>query len=155
MSQEQFPPQISESLRKAIAEHNPMDWGAVPSDIVNEGKEINYLDKLKAAESFDNGYRDTPESSGEGQHSVAEDIFKLNETRTASMREQLVDKVLENEMLGFFQEHNRFMNSKERKVTRKSIEKMVAKGQIYINDVGKMVVRKGSNVTPPKKKRKK
>ena len=126
-------------------------WGATERNFNNE---LNYFEKV-VAEQNGNIMEDSPlENSGNSNQSIFEDIAGFKEEKIQSVKDQLFEKVYENELLAFFQEHHRMMNRQEKKSTEKSIRKMISKGLIYVNDIGKIVVRKSNGNTPSKKKKK-
>lgn len=126
-------------------------WGAAERNFNNEP---NYFEKV-VAEQNGNIMEDSPlENSGNGNQSIFEDIAGFKEEKIQSVKDQLFEKVYENELLAFFQEHQRMMNRQEKKMTEKTIRKMISKGLIYVNDIGKIVVRKSNGNTPSKKKKK-
>ena len=126
-------------------------WGAAERNFNNEP---NYFEKV-VAEQNGNIMEDSPlENSGNSNQSIFEDIAGFKEEKIQSVKDQLFEKVYENERLAFFQEHHRMMNRQEKKSTEKSIRKMISKGLIYVNDIGKIVVRKSNGNTPSKKKKK-
>lgn len=126
-------------------------WGAAERNFNNE---LNYFEKV-VAEQNGNIMEDSPlENSGNSNQSIFEDIAGFKEEKIQSVKDQLFEKVYENELLAFFQEHHRMMNRQEKKSTEKSIRKMISKGLIYVNDIGKIVVRKSNGNTPSKKKKK-
>ena len=126
-------------------------WGAAERNFNNE---LNYFEKV-VAEQNSNIMEDSPlENSGNSNQSIFEDIAGFKEEKIQSVKDQLFEKVYENELLAFFQEHHRMMNRQEKKSTEKSIRKMISKGLIYVNDIGKIVVRKSNGNTPSKKKKK-
>ena len=126
-------------------------WGAAERNFNNEP---NYFEKV-VAEQNGNIMEDSPlENSGNSNQSIFEDIAGFKEEKSQSVKDQLFEKVYENELLAFFQEHHRMMNRQEKKSTEKSIKKMISKGLIYVNDIGKIVVRKSNGNTPSKKKKK-
>lgn len=75
-------------------------------------------------------------------------IFKDNKAKA-----ELFDRVFETEQTAFYQEHKRFMNSKEKKNLRNQIIKLIDKGLLVVNKIGQIQMRK-SNYTPPSKKKK-
>ena len=126
-------------------------WGAAERNFNNE---LNYFEKV-VAEQNGNIMEDSPlENSGNSNQSIFEDIAGFKEEKIQSVKDQLFEKVYENELLAFFQEHHRMMNRQEKKSTEKSIRNMISKGLIYVNDIGKIVVRKSNGNTPSKKKKK-
>ena len=126
-------------------------WGAAERNFNNEP---NYFEKV-VAEQNGNIMEDSPlENSGNSNQSIFEDIAGFKEEKIQSVKDQLFEKVYENELLAFFQEHHRMMNRQEKKSTEKSIRKMISKSLIYVNDIGKIVVRKSNGNTPSKKKKK-
>ena len=126
-------------------------WGAAERNFNNEP---NYFEKV-VSEQNGNIMEDSPlENSGNSNQSIFEDNAEYKEEKIHSVKDKLFEKVYENELLAFFQEHHRMMNRQEKKSTEKSIRKMISKGLIYVNDIGKIVVRK-SNVNTPSKKEKK
>ena len=127
------------------------DWGAAERNFNNEP---DYFEKV-VSEQNGNIMEVSPlENSGNGNQSIFEDIAGFKEEKIKSLKEQLFDKVYENELLAFFQEHHRMMNRQEKKMTEKTIKKMISKGLIYVNDIGKIVDRKSNGDTPSKKKKK-
>ena len=126
-------------------------WGAAERNFNNEP---NYFEKVIAEQNGNIMEASPLENSGNSNQSVFEDIAGFKEEKIQSVKDQLFEKVYENELLAFFQEHHRMMNRQEKKSTEKSIRKMISKGLIYVNDIGKIVVRKSNGNTPSKKKKK-
>ena len=127
-------------------------WGAAERNFNNEP---NYFEKV-VAEQNGNIMENSPlENSGNSNQSIFEDIAGFKEEKIQSVKEQLFEKVYENELLAFFQEHHRMMNRHEKKATEKSIIKMISKGLIYVNDIGKISMRKPNNTSSKKKKKRK
>ena len=130
------------------------DWGAAERNFFNEPNYLNYFEKV-VSEQNGNIMEVSPlENSGNSNQSIFKDIAWFKEEKIKSLKEQLFDKVYENELLAFFQEHHRMMNRQEKKSTEKTIKKMISKGLIYVNDIGKIIVRKSNGNTPSKKKKK-
>lgn len=127
-------------------------WGAAERNFNNEP---NYFEKV-VAEQNGNIMENSPlENSGNSNQSIFEDIAGFKEEKIQSVKDQLFEKVYENELLAFFQEHHRMMNRHEKKATEKSIIKMISKGLIYVNDIGKIIMRKPNNTSSKKKKKRK
>lgn len=127
-------------------------WGAAERNFNNEP---NYFEKV-VAEQNGNIMENSPlENSGNSKQSIFEDIAGFKEEKIQSVKDQLFEKVYENELLAFFQEHHRMMNRHEKKATEKSIIKMISKGLIYVNDIGKIIMRKPNNTSSKKKKKRK
>lgn len=127
-------------------------WGAAERNFNNEP---NYFEKV-IAEQNGNIMENSPlENSGNSNQSIFEDIAGFKEEKIQSVKEQLFEKVYENELLAFFQEHHRMMNRQEKKSTEKSIRKMISKDLIYVNDIGKIAMRKPNNTSSKKKKKRK
>lgn len=127
------------------------DWGAAERNFNNEP---NYFEKVVSEQNGNTMELPPLENSGNSNQSIFEDIAGFKEEKIQSVKEQIFEKVYENELLAFFQEHHRMMNRQEKKMTEKTIKKMISKGLIYVNDIGKIVVRKSNGDTPSKKKKK-
>ena len=126
-------------------------WGAAERNFNNEP---NYSEKVVSEQNGNTMELPPLENSGNSNQSICEDIAGFKEEKIQSVKEQIFEKVYENELLAFFQEHHRMMNRQEKKVTEKTIKKMISKSLIYVNDIGKIVVRKSNGNTPSKKKKK-
>ena len=126
-------------------------WGAPERKLK---KETNYFEQVVSEQNGNTMELPPLENSGNSNQSIFEDIAGFKEEKIQSVKEQLFEKVYENELLAFFQEHHRMMNRQEKKMTEKTIKKMISKGLIYVNDIGKIVVRKSNGNTPSKKKKK-
>ena len=116
--------------------------------------EPNYFEKVVSEQNGNTMELPPLENSGNSNQSIFEDIAGFKEEKIQSVKDQLFEKVYENELLAFFQEHHRMMNRQEKKATEKTIRKMISKGLIYVNDIGKIIVRKSNGNTPSKKKKK-
>lgn len=132
-------------MENVNAIENLNNWN---SEISNEA---DFFDKVSMTPTDSK----VTEETISGNESLTDDLVSYNESKIASMKEQLFERVFENELVAFYQENHRFANHSERKLISRTVEKMIGKGQIYINEIGKIVVRKGSNKTNPTKKRKK
>ena len=126
-------------------------WGAAERNFNNEP---NYFEKVVAEQNGNIMEASPLENSGNSSQSIFEDIAGFKEEKIKSVKEQLFEKVYENELLAFFQEHHRMMNRHEKNATEKTIRKMISKGLIYVNDIGKIIVRKSNGTTPAKRKKK-
>lgn len=83
------------------------------------------------------------------------DISHYKSFKKNKMTAEMFERVYENEQTVFFQENKRFMNSKEKKMLRKNLIKMIDKGLLFVNEIGQIKTRKSNYTEPTKKSRKK
>lgn len=79
------------------------------------------------------------------RNSVKEDIKEQKAHEQNKMKAAIFDTVFNNELQLYFDEHKHIMPSKERKRLKAILIKKISKGDIYINKVGKLIIRKGKN----------
>ena len=79
------------------------------------------------------------------RNSVKEDIKEQKAHEQNKMKAAIFDTVFNNELQLYFDEHKHIMPSKERKQLKAILIKKISKGDIYINKVGKLIIRKGKN----------
>lgn len=91
----------------------------------------------------------------EKKSGLTEDIKEYKSHSNNLTKAQLFDQVYQQEQWTYLQEHGHIMDSAYKKRLKGKLITMISKGDIYINEVGKLIVRKGTNKTQAKKKKRK
>lgn len=76
---------------------------------------------------------------------VKDDIEEYKQTTKDKEKAALFDYLFSNETQAYFDEHKHVMPSKEKRRLKSILIKKISRGDIYINKVGKIVIRKGKN----------
>lgn len=79
------------------------------------------------------------------RNSVKEDIKEQKTHDHNKIKAAIFDAIFNNELQMYFDEHKHIMPSRERKRLKAILIKKISKGDIYINKVGKLIIRKGKN----------
>lgn len=76
---------------------------------------------------------------------VQEDIKEQKAFEKNKLKAAIFDSLFENEQQLYFNEHKHIMPSKEKKRLKSILIKKISNGDIYMNKVGKIIIRKGRN----------
>lgn len=76
---------------------------------------------------------------------VEEDIKNQKAFTANKIKANIFDTLFEQEQQIYFNEHKHIMPSQEKRRLKKLLIKKISKGDIYINKVGKLIIRKGKN----------
>lgn len=76
---------------------------------------------------------------------VKEDIKEYKQTSKDKEKAALFDHIFANELQVYFDEHKHVMSGKEKRRLKSILIKKISNGDIYINNVGKIIIRKGKN----------
>ena len=88
---------------------------------------------------------DYDDSSQSRPSRVEEDIKNQKAFTTNKIKANIFDTLFEQEQQIYFNEHKHIMPSQEKRRLKKLLIKKISKGDIYINKVGKLIIRKGKN----------
>ena len=77
--------------------------------------------------------------------SVKEDIKNQKAFEKNKLKANIFNTLFENEQQLYFDEHKHIMPSKEKKRLKAILIKKISNGDIYMNEVGKLIIRKGKN----------
>lgn len=92
------------------------------------------------------GKSQIPSIQTEEQRALMEqEVKEYKKTQQAKLKASLFDYVFANEQQAYFDEHKHIMTGKEKKRLKAILIKKIDKGDIYIDKVGKIKIRKGSN----------
>ena len=76
---------------------------------------------------------------------VQEDIKEQKAYERNKLKANIFNTLFENEQQMYFNEHKHIMPSKEKKRLKAILIKKISDGDIYMNKVGKLIIRKGKN----------
>ncbi len=124
--------ELVETLKSSLSEES-----------ASASQQMKDLQEMFNGEQFND--MNVPKIDTSKRNSVKEDIKEQKAHEQNKMKAAIFDTVFNNELQLYFDEHKHIMPSKERKRLKAILIKKISKGDIYINKVGKLIIRKGKN----------
>lgn len=124
--------ELAETLKSSLSEES-----------ASASQQMKDLQEMFNDEKFND--MNVPKVDTSKRNSVKEDIKEQKVHEQNKMKAAIFDTVFNNELQLYFDEHKHIMPSTERRRLKAILIKKISKGDIYINKVGKLIIRKGKN----------
>jgi len=124
--------ELAETLKSSLSEES-----------ASASQQMKDLQEMFNDEKFND--MNVPKVDTSKRNSVKEDIKEQKVHEQNKMKAAIFDTVFNNELQMYFDEHKHIMPSTERRRLKAILIKKISKGDIYINKVGKLIIRKGKN----------
>jgi len=125
-----------------------------------DSDQISTIDQLKTNADLETSLKNLGVNIKDGSLDLGEQKSSLDKTSKTSVKEDIKNQkafeknklkanifntLFENEQQLYFDEHKHIMPSKEKKRLKAILIKKISNGDIYMNEVGKLIIRKGKN----------
>lgn len=124
--------ELAETLKSSLSEES-----------ASASQQMKDLQEMFNDEKFND--MNVPKVDTSKRNSVKEDIKEQKVHEQNKMKAAIFDTVFNNELQLYFDEYKHIMPSTERRRLKAILIKKISKGDIYINKVGKLIIRKGKN----------